>query len=119
MRHANIMAISLVCGLILSAGMPGYIRADGPVRLTVVYTGNIDGKLRGCSCPGDPFGGLVERATLIGDIRDRAGGPFLLLDAGNIAGLFGDYDLKVVDVSGSRIARVRVQEAPAEAAASA
>ena len=31
----------------------------------------------------------------------------------------GDYDLRVVDVSGSRIARVRVQEAPPEAAASA
>ena len=31
----------------------------------------------------------------------------------------GDYDLIVVDVSGSRIARVRVQETPAEAAASA
>jgi putative hemolysin len=29
----------------------------------------------------------------------------------------GDYDLRVVDVSGSRIARVRVQEAPPEAAA--
>ena len=28
----------------------------------------------------------------------------------------GDYQLAVVDVSGSRIARVRVQEAPAEAA---
>ena len=31
----------------------------------------------------------------------------------------GEYDLKVVDVSGSRIARVRVQESPSEAVASA
>jgi hypothetical protein len=31
----------------------------------------------------------------------------------------GEFDLKVVDVSGSRIARVRVQEAAPEAAATA
>lgn len=62
-------------------------------RLTVVYTGNTRGKLRACGCPGDPYGGLAERATLIKQLREQEK-PFLLLDSGNMVSLFGDYSRK-------------------------
>ncbi len=94
MRSSVIIAVCIVHCFMVSAGLSGSARAEAPVRLTVVFTGNIDGKLRGCTCPNDPHGGLTERATLIDGIRNRSDGPFLLLDAGNMAGLFGDYDLK-------------------------
>ena len=62
-------------------------------RLTVVYTANSEGKLDDCGCRTDPYGGLGERVTLIRSLR-RDSGPFLLLDAGNMISLFGDYELK-------------------------
>jgi len=65
----------------------------GSSELTVLYTANSNGKLMYCNCPDDPYGGLSERVTLIREMRKRNGG-FLLLDAGNMVGLFGDYELK-------------------------
>ena len=62
-------------------------------ELTVVYTAKSNGKLMYCNCPGDPYGGLSERVTLIKDLRKKEG-DFLLVDAGDAVGLFGDYDLK-------------------------
>jgi len=62
-------------------------------ELTLLYTANSNGKLMYCNCPDDPYGGLSERVTLIRKMRKREGG-FLLLDAGNMVGLFGDYELK-------------------------
>jgi 2',3'-cyclic-nucleotide 2'-phosphodiesterase (5'-nucleotidase family) len=69
----------------------GTVRADSDVRLTVAFTANTSGKLAACSCPGDPYGGLVERATLVNRIR-KEHGPLLLLDAGNMVSLFGDFE---------------------------
>ncbi len=40
--------------------------------------------------PGDPYGGLSERATLLSRLRAKEG-PILLLDAGNMVSLFGDF----------------------------
>ena len=62
-------------------------------ELTIVYTANSNGKLMYCNCPGDPYGGLSERVTLIRKLRKKEK-PFLLVDSGNMVGLFGDYDLK-------------------------
>ena len=62
-------------------------------ELTIVYTANSNGKLMYCNCPGDPYGGLSERVTLIRELRKKEQ-PFLLVDSGNMVGLFGDYDLK-------------------------
>ncbi len=62
-------------------------------RLTVVYTGNTRGKLRACGCPGDPYGGLAERVTLIKQLREQEM-PFLLVDTGNMVSLYGDYSRK-------------------------
>jgi len=62
-------------------------------ELTVVYTANSNGKLMYCNCPGDKFGGLSERVTLMGDLRKKMD-MFLLVDAGNMVGLYEDYDLK-------------------------
>jgi len=62
-------------------------------ELTVVYTAKSNGKLMYCNCPGDPYGGLSERVTLMKDLRKKEN-DFLLVDAGDAVGLFGDYDLK-------------------------
>ena len=62
-------------------------------ELTIVYTANSNGKLIECNCPGDPYGGLSERVTLIHKLRKKEK-PFLLVDSGNMVSLFGDYDLK-------------------------
>lgn len=59
--------------------------------LTIVYTANTWGKLQVCGCPGDPYGGLGERVTLIKDLRKKGNKPFILLDAGNMVSLFGDF----------------------------
>ncbi|MFC1485478.1 hypothetical protein ACFL55_00445 [Candidatus Latescibacterota bacterium] len=58
--------------------------------LTIVYTGNAAGKLESCGCPNDPYGGYIERATLMRDLRERES-PFLLVDGGQMVSLFGDY----------------------------
>lgn len=62
-------------------------------ELTVVYTASSNGKLRSCGCPGDPYGGLSERVTLINDLRKREK-TFLLVDAGNMVSLFGEDELR-------------------------
>jgi 2',3'-cyclic-nucleotide 2'-phosphodiesterase (5'-nucleotidase family) len=59
--------------------------------LTIVYTANTWGKLQVCGCPGDPYGGLGERVTLIKELRKKGNKPFILLDAGNMVSLFGDF----------------------------
>lgn len=67
------------------------VRADAG-ELTVVYTGNAEGKLRFCGCPGDPYGGYIERATLLSRLRAIETRPFLLVDGGNMVDLFGLYE---------------------------
>lgn len=62
-------------------------------QLTVVYTANSSGKLTECGCPGDPYGGLAERVTLIKKLRAKEG-RFLLVDAGNMVSLFGDFEAR-------------------------
>lgn len=70
-------------------------------ELTVVYTANTTGKLRICGCPEDPYGGLAERVTLIRRLRKIEQEPFLLVDAGNMVNIFGDYEKEA-----SRVIRV-------------
>lgn len=80
--------------LALLIAIPSVSAQTGPAKpLTVVYTANAEGKLDGCGCPGDPYGGYGERATLIRSLR-RDIGPFLLFDAGNMISLFGDYEMR-------------------------
>lgn len=62
-------------------------------EFTIVYTANSNGKLKGCSCPNDPYGGLSERVTLIRELRKKEK-PFLLVDCGNMVSLFGGYETK-------------------------
>lgn len=66
-------------------------------ELTVLYTANSSGKLRSCSCPHDPYGGLAERVTLISRLRKESG-DFLLVDGGNMVSLFGAFDSKAACV---------------------
>ena len=62
-------------------------------EVTIIYSANTSGKLRECSCPGDPYGGLSERVTLIKQLR-RQEAPFLLVDAGNMVNVYGKYEIK-------------------------
>lgn len=84
-------AALMIIGLLVSASF-ACVSADAK-HLTVVYTANTSGKLTACGCPHDPYGGLAERATLIEELRAKEG-PLLLLDAGNMVSLFGDFDLR-------------------------
>lgn len=64
-----------------------------PKEVTIAWTSNTSGKLRDCGCPGDPYGGLSERVSMIKKLRSTEA-PFLLVDTGNITSLYGDYKLK-------------------------
>ena len=66
-------------------------------EVTIVYSANTAGKLRECSCPGDPYGGLSERVTLIKQLRQQED-PFLLVDAGNMVNVYGKYEIKASSV---------------------
>ncbi len=61
--------------------------------LTVVYTANSNGKLMNCNCPHDNYGGLSERVTLMKELRGRED-EMLLVDAGNMVDVYGDFELK-------------------------
>ncbi len=78
-------SIILFCALVC---LPE-ISFAGP-KLTIAYTAGTSGKLAACGCPGDPYGGLAERATLVSRLRAKEG-PILLVDAGNMVSLFGDF----------------------------
>ena len=70
----------------------------GAEQLTIVYTANSSGKLTECGCPSDPYGGLAERVALIKKLRAKEK-SFLLLDAGNMVSLFGDYEERAACVA--------------------
>lgn len=66
-------------------------------EITIVYSANTVGKLRVCSCPGDPYGGLSERVTLVKQLRQQED-PFLLVDAGNMVSVYGKVEVKASSV---------------------
>ena len=47
----------------------------------ILYTGDFNGTLKACGCPGSPAGGIVNVATAVN--LERGGGDVLLVDAGN------------------------------------
>jgi len=87
----------------------------GADRLTIVYTANTSGKLTECGCPSDRYGGLAERVTLLKQLREKEK-SFLLLDAGNMVNLFGDYEersacvARLMNLMGYDVACVGKQE---------
>jgi len=83
----NLTVAALIVLTSLSAVGTPVPRAE---TLTVVYTGSAAGKLESCECPGDPYGGYIERVTLMRDLRENES-PFLLVDGGRMVNLFGDY----------------------------
>ena len=92
--------IALVVSLILTSGISSTAIADTPdSSVTIVYSGSSNGKLRACSCPGDPYGGLGERVTLINRLRSERD-PFLLVDTGNMISIYQDYQRKSQTIIG-------------------
>jgi len=65
--------------------------ANDTVTITIIASGETHGMLYPCDCPGDPGGGLAERAAAIKKAGDPA--ALLLLDAGGFAGggIYDDY----------------------------
>ncbi len=66
----------------LLVGLIGAGSAAAQSTLRLVYTGNTNGYLTDCGCPGDPKGGLARRVTILDSLR-RAG-PIVLIDGGDL-----------------------------------
>ncbi len=41
-----------------------------PTSVTILYTGNTNGQLEACRCPGNPYGGLSRQAEAITELRE-------------------------------------------------
>lgn len=67
--------ISVFC-LILILTSPSH------AEVKILYTGDFNGTLKACGCPGNPAGGVVDVASAVKGERAR-GGDFLLVDVGN------------------------------------
>jgi 2',3'-cyclic-nucleotide 2'-phosphodiesterase (5'-nucleotidase family) len=52
------------------------------IPLTVLFTGSTNGLLQPCHCPGQPWGGLSRRKTLVDSLR-RANPNTIFVDTGN------------------------------------
>jgi 2',3'-cyclic-nucleotide 2'-phosphodiesterase (5'-nucleotidase family) len=50
---------------------------------TLVFSGNVNGELGTCGCAVNPKGGLDRRFNALNEIKSKARGPLLLVDAGN------------------------------------
>ncbi|MSS72624.1 MAG: hypothetical protein EXS64_14200 [Candidatus Latescibacteria bacterium] len=63
--------------LCLILGLASFAHGD----VKVLYTGDFNGTLKACGCPGAPAGGIVDVASAVK--AERAGGDLLLVDVGN------------------------------------
>ncbi len=82
-----------IIGVLLALVLLTISRSALSEEVVLAYTANSSGKLTACGCPGDPYGGLAERVTLIRTLRKEEKN-LLLLDAGNMVSLFGDYEAR-------------------------
>lgn len=51
-------------------------------KIAIIYTNSTNGNLQACHCPKHPTGGLVRRATIIRETREKY--PTLVLDSGDL-----------------------------------
>lgn len=51
-------------------------------ELTIIYTNNTNGILKSCTCPGNPYGSLAERLTVVKKLRNTFKNT-VLVDAGD------------------------------------
>jgi len=58
-------------------------------QITILYSGSTNGVLESCQCPGNPFGGLVNRAAVIDSIK-RTDGNVIVVDVGDFLPVEGD-----------------------------
>jgi len=78
--------VAFFCSSLVSSGTAG----EAP-RLIILFTGDTHAALEPCTCPVQPGGGVVRRATLIDTYRKKYPDRVLLVDAGGFfAG--GIYD---------------------------
>ncbi len=51
-------------------------------KITILFTGNTNGSLEPCGCPGNKYGGMAQRMTLLKNEREKDH-DLLLMDAGD------------------------------------
>jgi hypothetical protein len=73
---------AILCALALGACERGAQRGDSS-RLTILYTGGVQGALEPCGCSPGQLGGLARAATLVKRVRGE-GGDVILVDAGDL-----------------------------------
>jgi len=78
------MAAAIVSLLSAALGGAALRRTDLPA-LVVAFTSGMNGQLEPCGCAESRWGGLARRASAADALRERAGGRFLLVDAGSMA----------------------------------
>ena len=77
---AAITAASVVVGL---GACKRKQRAAGPGRVTILYTGGVQGALEPCGCSPGQLGGVARAATLVKQIREESPSA-VLVDAGDL-----------------------------------
>ncbi|MBI5207414.1 MAG: hypothetical protein HY934_06440, partial [Candidatus Firestonebacteria bacterium] len=63
-------------------GISNISQGKNTVKITILYTNNTNGSLEPCGCPGNKYGGMAQRMTVIKQEREKDPN-LLLLDAGD------------------------------------
>lgn len=80
----RLLAVVVLCELMPGVAACGRESADppGPGRVTILYTGGVQGALEPCGCSPGQLGGIARIATLLQEIRKETD-AIILVDAGD------------------------------------
>src|SRR3972149_465325 len=87
---AFLVLLALVSAALVAASLGACGRRPrGPGRVTILYTGGVQGALEPCGCSPGQLGGVARQATLVKEIR-REAAAVILVDAGDLLLQGGD-----------------------------
>ncbi len=78
--------LALLSALLVALGLGACkrkTRDEGPGRVTILYSGGVQGALEPCGCSPGQLGGVARAATLVKRVRGE-GGAVILVDAGDL-----------------------------------
>jgi 5'-nucleotidase/UDP-sugar diphosphatase len=78
--------------------LAGCSKKQPPRTLTIVFSNDVEGEIRSCTCPTGAFGGLARRATFVAAIRDSTP-DVLLLDGGDFFGTTVDHGMDKAELA--------------------
>jgi len=90
------LTTALIAALAALAGCSG--KPDGPRKLTIAFSNDLNGEIRACGCAAKDYGGLGRRATFLAAVRDSSR-DFLLLDGGDLFGIGVNYGKEKADLT--------------------